>query len=237
MRFSTAVILGLASNAVAQYSPYQGAPSSSSSSSGLAGPTAASTSIPLATGPPSSGSKTIITYLSCTDTSSVGGTVTDIITSAYCDKCDHNGAFTTVFLYTGVDVCPTGLTTPVYTVTATITGNPESYTPATTVPPEFTVYETVCTACDYPEQIVTVTVPCPTNSGLPTQAPLYTSIPASSPYNKPAGTAYSTPPAPPASTGPAMVTVSGASMVGSPVWFFTIVVGIMGAVFAGLIMV
>lgn len=76
------------------------------------------------------------------------------MTSTYCDKCE----FTTVYTTTYVDVCPTGTTENVYTITETCTGDTATWTPPSTCPPGFTVIEEICTACEG-DPTVTVTKP------------------------------------------------------------------------------
>lgn len=179
-------------------------------------------------GPPPEGSMTTLLYYDCTDsTGGAGGaTVTDVLTSTTCDQC-HN-VYTTVYTVTWENVCPTGITSPVYTITETCTGNPASFTP-TTLPEDFTVAEKICTACQNPESTVTVTEPCTTTA--PGPPPPYTTAPQ--PNNKPfAGTTYNYPPA--QTSGPQQVIVNGAS--GSNVKFTTVAVGLVGPVFAGMFM-
>jgi len=193
--------------------------------------------------PPSSGSLQTLTYYDCTDTSSVTGTVTDLLTSTYCDKCHE--VYTTIYPVTYVDVCPTGTTANVYTITETCTGNSASFTP-TSCPAGFTTYTTECEVCQ--EKTLTVTAPVSTATATPTEAapteaaptgappagappaPPYTAPPP--PKVKPAGTTVSYPPA--STSGPQLVTVNAAA--GSNVQLLSLAAGLVGAVFAGMVM-
>jgi len=107
---------------------------------------------------------------SCTLTSTLPGiqTITDLIVSTYCPVCDSakstGGVYTTVYETTLAAVCPTGLTSSVYTVTNTCTGTTPIDT--STCPPGFT---TTAVNCNCPaSSTVTVTVPVTTPAGVVT---------------------------------------------------------------------
>jgi len=235
MKFSFGSVLVMASSAMAQLSYLPPPPPplySSSSSSGIVAPLSGTsgsssvTTVPVTFSPSSSTTAPTSSVTSAVGPPIVTGTVTDELTSTYCDKCDE--VYTTIYPVTYVDVCPTGTTANVYTITETCTGNSASFTP-TTCPPGFTTYTTECEVCA--EKTITVTAPVsvPTTTAAPAPPP-YTAPPA--PKVKPAGTTYSYPPA--VTTGPQLVTVNAAA--GSNVQFFSVVVGLFGAVFAGMVM-
>jgi len=111
----------------------------------------------------------------CTITSVLPGThtITDYTVSTYCPLCDHakeNGdVYTTVYETTLVAVCPTGLSSAVYTVTNTCTGSTAIDTAS--CPPGFTTTAVACTACPG-SGTVTITAPIvgPTKAATATYA-------------------------------------------------------------------
>jgi len=108
----------------------------------------------------------------CTLTSTLPGiqTITDIITSTYCPVCDSakstGGVYTTVYETEYLAVCPTGLTSSVYTVTNTCTGTTPIDT--STCPPGFT---TTTVGCNCPaSSTVTITTPIGASETAPVTA-------------------------------------------------------------------
>jgi len=97
----------------------------------------------------------------CTVTSTLPATstITDLTVSTYCPVCDAakstGGVYTTVFETSLVAVCPTGLSTAVYTVTETCTGTTPINT--STPPAGFTTTAVVCTACPGSSTVVVTT--------------------------------------------------------------------------------
>ena len=122
---------------------------------------------------------TIVNGITCTPTApaQVTSTIADVTTSTYCPVCflptrietllTHTqvcdeakvtgGVYTSIYETQYLAICPTGLTTSTYTVTAECTGT----TPINhaTVPAGFTAVATICTACSGGTSIYTVTVP------------------------------------------------------------------------------
>jgi len=97
----------------------------------------------------------------CTLTSTLPGiqTITDLVISTYCPVCDEakstGGVYTTVYETELLAVCPTGLTSSVYTVTNTCTGTTPIDT--STLPPGFTTTAVNCNCAA--SSTVTITVP------------------------------------------------------------------------------
>jgi len=98
---------------------------------------------------------------SCTLTSTLPGiqTITDIMVSTYCPVCDEakatGGVYTTVYETELLAVCPTGLTSSVYTVTNVCTGTTPIDT--STLAPGFTTTTVGCNCAA--SSVVTVTTP------------------------------------------------------------------------------
>jgi len=165
----------------------------------------------------------------CTLTSTLPGiqTITDIITSTYCPVCDSakstGGVYTTVYETEYLAVCPTGLTSSVYTVTNTCTGTTPIDT--STCPPGFT---TTTVGCNCPaSSTVTITTPvAASNTGAltvtacPTDEPVtYTTTGEAVTYVSAGVTVTSTPaltitstPAAVSASAPAAFTGAAASM-------------------------
>jgi len=125
----------------------------------------------------------------CTVTSTYPGvsTITAQTTSTYCPVCDaakdNDDVYTTTYQTVYDAVCPTGLSSATYLVTATCTGTtPINYS---SVPAGFVATVTVCTAC---AGTPTVTVTCPgskTGAASPTGTVTYKPFlsAASSPFS------------------------------------------------------
>jgi len=100
----------------------------------------------------------------CTLTSTLPGiqTITDLTISTYCPVCDEakstGGVYTTVYETSLLAVCPTGLTSSVYTVTNVCTGTTPIDT--ATVAPGFTTTTVGCNCAA--SSVVTITTPIAT---------------------------------------------------------------------------
>jgi len=97
----------------------------------------------------------------CTLTSTLPGiqTITDLVISTYCPVCDEakatGGVYTTVYETELLAVCPTGLTSSVYTVTNVCTGTTPIDT--STLAPGFTTTTVGCNCAA--SSVVTITTP------------------------------------------------------------------------------
>jgi len=140
----------------------------------------------------------------------VTGTVTDPLTSTYCDKCEET--FVTIYPVTYIDVCPTGTTASVYTITETATGNPASFTP-TSCPAGFTTYVTECTVCEESEKTITVTAPMSSIEATTTAAPETAAAPETTAAAAPAP---ETTAAAPEATAPAAAPAAPAAYTPAP---------------------
>jgi len=93
----------------------------------------------------------------CYPTIPCTSTITAASTSTYCPVCEAakstGGVYTTVYCTTLLAICPTGYSSAVYTVTATVTGT----TPVPAVPTGFTTTAVVCSGCPGTPTVVVTT--------------------------------------------------------------------------------
>ena len=163
--------------------------------------------------PPSGGDMAPITTTiwedpaDCTSAPTEWVTVTSGITISTCPLCTDMGpsaGLTTVYTTTFLDICSTGFTNRVDTVTETCSGTtptwPSSMGPSY-MPQGYTTTVTVCTVCAHEPQTVTLTVPCSETPAPtpPTGGPQGPGAPApggAPPPNAPAPTGGAPPPPP-----------------------------------------
>jgi hypothetical protein len=99
---------------------------------------------------------TRIGYHNSSYTATVTGTITDTLP---CDECKHTSGIWTTYTTQYVEICPTGLTEKVYTITESCTEENQPR-PSTYIPSGFVVTTVACDVCEHPT--VTLTTPCST---------------------------------------------------------------------------